>query len=395
MVSDYVVPGPQVHKRDVMTWGHFDNPSLIAIIGSPLQLRNAVSYGHTKHLSAGDLNFVLLLSGNPTWDCQTLDTAHDLGVTRVTVVGAPSRNQRVIEGLRRLEAISERYLRLRRFLGSRSLSRTWALLVVARAIARQSGRWYAPRELILGNPTSAIPLYPLILGPRRRIVIIDDGLSMLNFVHLRASSERQAPKWQRLIALTNAPGLSERRITVFTIFADLTVSDGVKLQFNKSFTRWRSQIQVSEGVAWILGNPLVEEGGLDLKTYRCVISMLHRAMLRVGLETFYLPHRREHHKVTREVLSGLGPKLITEIVPVEERVMRERAVASVVVAFGSTALEILGQMTPSTCNLWNLLLVPPNSKRGRDSPEEIFSRHQANQRIRAIAPEELHNVTLG
>ena len=388
-------PWQKMHKSDVKKRRDSAEPSLIAITETPLQLRNAVSYAHTKHVSAGAINFVLVLSGNFTWDSQTLDTAHALGVSRAIVVGAPPQNHIVTEGLRRLEAMSERYVRLRLFLGSRALSRTWALLVAARVIAQRCGRWDATRELILGNPMSAIPLYPLILGPRRRIVIVDDGLSMLNFMQLRACRRRQGTKWRHLLALTNPPGLSERRITVFTIFDDLTVSDGVTLQPNTGFTGWRNRIQVREGVAWILGNPLVEEGGLDLKIYRGVISMLHRAMMRVGLDTYYLPHRRECREVTTEVLRGLGPKLVTASLPVEERVMKERAVASVVVAFGSTALETLSQMTPLTCRLWSLLLVPPNSKRGSDSPEEIFSRHKADKRIRVIVPEELDHVIFG
>lgn len=365
--------------------------SITAVVETPLQLTNAAAYIASQGIFIGDVAFVLMLSGNTTWDTQTLRTAAALRIRKAVVVGHRGTNPQSHATPWMPNPGSWRFAEFGWWTGNRTGARIWGLLLAAHLLAKEAQSMHSYQELIMGNPLNVIPLYPLILGRRRRIVVVDDGLSMLEFAKLRADRRRQVPRWARVVGLGGPPGLAEPRITVYTLFSDLSFPDGVEVLENTSFSSWKNQIKVREGVAWLLGGPFVEEGGVDLESYRAVVSKVHQALARNGLATVYLPHRREHGEFTRKILLGLGLELAPDVIPVEERVIKEKAVASVVVAFGSTALETLGQMTGPTCRLWDVLLVPPRSKLGRDSPQEIFSRHSAGGRIGVALLEELDN----
>lgn len=362
----------------------------IVTVSSPLQLRNAAAFLRSRSVVVQEVPFIVCMSGQFEWDQQTLNTAKKLGVEKIVLVpGSRSKAHRT--HLSQSTTGFSKRVKISAMFGSVTFGKFVALLVAKSIVSVRRKAKSCRSILVTGMPLNLLPFYPLVLGTKRRVVIVDDGLSTLEFFRRRTQEAQirwAARPWRLFVC---RPGLCEKKLLCFTLFADVFPPPGVAILPNRAFSLVPSDIRIKTNESWILGNPFVEEGGLDSLIYRELIQSVYQALSRHTPTIRYLPHRRENPAATRKLLQGTSVTLADWQDPVEERVLEIMMVAQTVVGFSSTALEILEAMTPPGCNLWNVLFVPPRAKTGRDSPEAIFERHSRRKRIKTVTAEELQS----
>ena len=361
--------------------------AIVCFSESPLQLENSVRYlrqaGHAVNSSV----HVLRLSGIERADAQTLRIAIDQGLNHIVLL-EPRRKPQPKGGVGEVSKL----LSLRgEILSSANVSRLTGpvalirFMALVKSLLRISPSGIQLRRLgvlVTGNPGSLIPAASQFLG-HRPLVVVDDGFAILEVAEKRQSLRRVSRRvgWPSVF---RSPQYWKRSLTFYTVFSDLEFGPGDVVERNKTFDDLPGQVGIQEDCCWVLGHPYLGNGESTSGLYRAVLARLVQLATSRGLHPQYLPHRLENLPSLKLYCSSINLEVAEAIYSVESRILYERKIASLVVGFGSTALEYLSTLAPGDCELWNIYLGSDQAKSGADSPERIAQRLGKNPRVLSI-----------
>lgn len=365
------------------------NTGQLAFADSPLQLRNCVHFLKQEDPALKSSIFILRLTGHERWDQQSIVSAEKLGIKHLIAIRKRKADGRSWTALESKFCERKTWKIIGAPLGRASAGRLKATLLAwnfAR-MANASNHWKFS-QLVTGSPGQPTPLLSLFLQSPKRVVVVDDGMATLAFAEKRrrGNNRKLQPRW---FCLFTAPALWNEPLTIHTMFHDLTFGKDDRVEAAPAYIGQRTNLAVRKNSVWVLGNPFVEESGMCLEYYKAVLSRIRASVTAENCFLWYFPHRRENPTSTVKVLEGLGIIRKQIDIPFEDWVLDNGVLAEKVIAFGSTALEILSQFAPPHCALINVLLEAPLSKRGADSPTEIAARFSTNPRIQTV---ELDNL---
>lgn len=362
---------------------------VLALVSSPFQLRNALAYLEESANRNAPCFFFLRLSGEVSWDRQTLQLARELELENLWLLsgqnplaknefGATDPDQKDLATSRRISAPFNRPI----------LGRLKAVLTMLWQVRLSYGQFRRVSTVVTGNPQEQIPFLRLFLTRQPETVVVDDGFATLEIArkrheYLSRINHGQFFKLARPILFRKEP------IIFFTVFEDLACTWPDRSVLNKRLLKAKVHLTIRERVCWILGQPAVTEGGLTETDYFSLLRSIHQPAKKAGLEPVYIPHRREGDAYVSKLREITGLRALTSQQSVEDTIVAQGWVPQTIVGFTTTALEIISTVAPDSCKLISVYLAPPVRKSGVDSPESIWQRYQNNPRILAIRPEQV------
>lgn len=364
----------------------------VVIVSSPLQLENAKSWLSSNQATTNSRYFVITLSGMPHYDREIFYAARDLVRSEVIFLAPPGSFGNDHRGVltRKVNGLEGAAV-IRPPAGRWSVARLLACLQILSRHYGHVHRWRNLGHVVLGQPFEIVPFLSL-LSRGCEVTVVDDGLAVLTTAIVR--SARQASKPRSLRDMFRSPAYWTRSLTHYTIFNDVVFGTRDAVIKNNTFFEKQLPIEVSAEECWILGSPEVEEAGLSLSYYVEVLSKISLAAKSNGLKVEYIPHRREPEDKVGKLTVQLGFISRPKVYPVEQRVTETLQCPTLLVGFGSTALETLAQFVPSRCQIWSVLIPAPDRKviaNGANSPDIIWRRHLKSRRIRAVTPEQINS----
>lgn len=299
---------------------------------------------------------------------------------------------------RQLE-IKVKKIRLPRFARGRMCS-AFIELVRCRAEIRRSTAHHPDKDVLLGNSTSSGLMIAAWLCQPARITVLDDGNSTQSAFEdiasrhggdaswYRSKGERGPGGWRTAsyAALRRISGVVENEVTWFTRYVDSAKHANVKYRENYiSYTRQLvSSKERSKGQpAWtaILGQPLVERGGVTFDTYIRGVRLACRESVGVAI---YIPHWRESPQFVERLRSAVDIETRTYKLPFEIAYVESKEPPARVVSFFSSAIENLIGM--GFCDTqYEALRIPIEEIKQvqmRQYAQDAYQRFERNPNIR-------------
>lgn len=195
----------------------------------------------------------------------------------------------------------------------------------------------------IGEPFSAIhTAFAESLAPHGSIIFLDDGLSTLDFVRYGAPNDTRIK-----MLISGLLGLQPKRrnydfFSAFPYaFTENTRNSILAINSYSYIKSLRSNPEASitkkNGVAYIIGDNIVEEGLISSAAY---IEILYRIVryLSTSNKIYYLPHRRELKKNLDKIINEIPIDIYYSSTAIEYEFLKKDTSGDIFVSLQSTAL---------------------------------------------------------
>ncbi|MEZ4386112.1 MAG: hypothetical protein R3D98_00760 [Candidatus Krumholzibacteriia bacterium] len=340
----------------------------LAVVKTPLQLLNAIEARHEFGF-ANPVLYVLTSYYNSREELLALVDERDWAAVRCMDYGHIGKTA----GLPVLDAgwviRSERAMRLRQWLLRDRFDAVFA-------------PWRGVSNLVLGNYLQSQFKHLAWLCRPGRCIVVDDGTDTLRVAAARRNLHRHGPTDVETPARWHQPRRwwSQNRvdwnrseapaITVFSTYdVDLPPTDRLVTNAYRH-VRARARAAARGERCYFLGQPLVEDGYLDVPTFRELLGQVQRSF--APREVVYLPHPREDRARLGPDLAAVGLTALEIGKPLEFHLLEAAELPAVIASFFCSALDSCRLIWDRRMRLVALRIAPSRLLACHDFVAEIY-----------------------